>query len=92
MSKIWKFELAHGEQTLEMPKLEDVVHAGIDNTNTSCIWAQVDPSTDKRKFEVRVVATGEEFDREKWLHCKTWSQGPLVWHLLILRNGYWGAS
>lgn len=84
-SKIWKFELEPGEQSLRMPRLENIVHAGPDGNNNPCLWAQVNHDSNIGHYRFNVVATGEEFDSEKWVHCKTWAQGVLIWHLLRIR-------
>ena len=56
---------------------------GLDPDGLTSLWVQVKHDGPVGDYRVNVVATGQEFDSEKWTHCKTWAQGPFIWHLMI---------
>ena len=88
MTAIYKYPLEPGENTIEFPNFGVLAFAGKDGTGRSSVWAQVDPEQRTSPRKVKVVATGQEYDSNKWTYAFTWIDGPFVWHLLVEKDFY----
>lgn len=78
-----------GEQTVRLPKSAVLVHAGPDGLGIPCLWARVDEDEATEEKRIRIVATGEPYEKE-WTHMFTWMQRGFVWHMLVHKSFYEG--
>jgi len=68
---------------LRIAGFQDIVHVGEDGQGFPCIWAQVNPNQPEESWTFMLVATGQEFDADKWCHVRSFVQAnAVVWHLL----------
>lgn len=59
MTLVFKYPIYITEfQVISMPYGARIIHAGLDNENIPCVWAQVNPSGQKQDIKVWVVDTG----------------------------------
>lgn len=81
---IWKFSVAPGEFTLEMPRGAAVLSVQM-QAGEPVMWALVDSSrpTEARRFAV--YGTGHEISRGTGDFYGTFQMGPLVFHLFEMR-------
>lgn len=89
ISKIWKYPLKPGENEIELPYWAKLVHTGCDPSGKPCAWFTVSTPDGERTIvrELNLIATGQEFDGEKWRYHSTIHHydPPLfgfVWHVL----------
>lgn len=84
MANIFKYKIPVAQPfELRIPGFQDVVHVGEDGQGDACIWAQVNPSLPEEAWTFSLVATGQQFDADKWCHVKSFVQrSGLVWHLM----------
>lgn len=86
---IWKFPILPTNNKVEMPEDAEVLTAQMQGS-TLCIWALVDPSADKVKRDIVVVATGHEISKAEDLedsarrHVGTVQVGDLALHVFDL--------
>jgi len=83
MEKIYKYPLAVQElQLIEIPIGSRVLSAQAQG-DVPTIWAMHSQEEDKVNVEVRMVATGEEFEVEDWRFIDTVQIGSFVWHVFM---------
>lgn len=83
----YKIDPVEGAQVMMLPKMIQVVHAGVDGVGNYCFWARVDPTSKSVKKKVRMLATGERFTSD-WIYAFTWHDSELVWHLALHKDFY----
>lgn len=84
MRTIWKFRFEITDwQKVEMPSGAQVLHAGLDNFGSPCLWAIVDPSAPISPVEVRVIGTGNPMPEEHLHHVGTFNVSPFIWHVFV---------
>ncbi len=79
MKTIWKFTMADGIETFDMPVGARVVYVDLQAGQPN-IWFECDPSADKETRRFRVFGTGHNIPSNA-LHRGTFQQPPLVWHV-----------
>jgi hypothetical protein len=78
---VYKYKLDHGLVTLELPFAAQFLAADVQGFQWTA-WFQVDTDKPLTKREFQVFGTGHEMPSDcGWLHCATFFQGSLVWHL-----------
>lgn len=86
---IWKYTINSfaDEQTLMLPKKLEVVHAGLDADEKTCIWVRLESAMPKARKKIRIIGTGVHYD-DNWVYAFTWHNGPFIWHLLLHKDFY----
>jgi len=82
MKTIWKFPLKVTDvQTLEIP-LPATVRAVQVQSNTVCLWAEVDPESEKALVTILLAGTGHPLPEGKTRYISTFQLhgGSLVFH------------
>jgi hypothetical protein len=82
MQTVFKYPISMtSDVRLNMPEDAKIVQVGLDNTETPCVWALVDPDampTVKRKFGI--YGTGGRVP-DNCAFVDTFFQMPFVWHV-----------
>ena len=86
--KIFKYPIHPGLQDISLPRTAVLIFAGLDGVGDPCVWAQVDPDSKSFTRQIRVVATGEDYDEKAWIYAFSWVAAPLVWHLMVSKEFY----
>lgn len=84
MSQIFKYPLAlEPTQVLQLPIGARILTVKEQN-DVPTIWAVVDQTEQLADVQVKIVATGEEFELDPWRYMSTvlMSNG-LVWHIFM---------
>ncbi len=83
MARIYKYGLeAKLLQTVELPIGSQILSIQM-QFGRPTIWAMHEQNENKATVEVRLVATGEEFDIENWRYIETVQDGEFVWHIFM---------
>lgn len=72
---VWKFELRPWSAFIDMPRGARILRAGVDGTNTACVWALCNPDASKEPRYVVAVPTGGDVPRHATEYVDTF---PLV--------------
>jgi len=84
VSQVWKFELRHVSNIVEMP-IDSEVLCAKKQRDVPCIWVRVDPEKEKVKRRFLIVGTGHEIPESQFAHyVGTFfgdSVGSYVWHV-----------
>lgn len=84
--KIFKYSLTiTDEQTVEMPTGASVLSAQMQN-GSLCLWAVVNESNPVKKYRVKIVGTGNQFDNAAfWFggYVSTVQDRNFVWHVFV---------
>lgn len=81
--KIFKYRLAlqSGIQIRDLPSEGRLLHVDMQE-EALMLWAMVDPQSELKPHKFRVVATGEEVDKNLLHHhIGTVMDGAFVWHV-----------
>ena len=83
--QIWKFEINPNKVIVEMPKGAEILTIQTQN-GTPCIWALVNPESEKEKRHFEVYGTGHNIHYDmgivrKYINTFQLEGGLLVFHL-----------
>jgi hypothetical protein len=81
-STVWKYPLDEGAsvQEVHVQTATRVVHVGYDPAGVLAMWCEVDPSKNKRTWEIRLVPTGGEIP-DGFQYLGTFKKEWFVGHL-----------
>lgn len=81
-STIWKFPLKEVDvQEIQVPTATKPIHFGRDPAGALCMWAEVDPTKNKRTWIIHLVPTGGEIpDDDHLLYLGTFTHEWFVGH------------
>lgn len=67
--KIYKYNLAHGQNILEVPGFTGIQSVGRDGRDELALYCRVDTGDIRlHKITIQVIWTGEEFSTEHWAY------------------------
>lgn len=81
---IWKFPLTlvNGPQLIQMP-MDAVVRRVAMQGDSPCVWAEVDPESDRLTREFVVVGTGHRLPQGLFRYVGSCDHGVFVWHVYM---------
>ena len=83
MKTIWKFPLElTGVQTVMLPDFYDPLCVQAQN-GILCLWALVNPGCRQVPCEIRIVGTGQPFERAGLRYIGTCQIDSFVWHVFM---------
>ena len=80
MISIWKYPVAPGRQTVEMPGGAELLSVQMQGDQPT-LWARVDDQAAKVGRIISVVGTGHEAPHPKVPFIGTFQMGWMVWHV-----------
>lgn len=97
MKTIYKYPLMHtGFNYIEIPKEGQILSVGLDPHNSLCIWALVDPESERVDRRFYVAGTGwgipdEVLADNRWTFLGTTldQESNLIWHTFVEDNDLW---
>lgn len=79
---IWKFPLVlQSEQEILLPQEHKFIHAGLDPEGALCVWAEVQPNTEKGPRIISLRGTGHRLTGKEGPHIGSILQGSFIWHI-----------
>lgn len=82
MNTVWKFPIEIiAVQGVMMPPRAEIIHAGLDPAGDPCVWARVNPTTEKVERSICVTGTGGPIPEGENRHVGSFTHGPFVWHV-----------
>lgn len=94
MSKIYKYEVSFGVNKIQLPSCGHPVHFGaqikiVDKqyVTVMCVWFELyELGNLKDTWDLKVVATGEEYDYGTHMFTLVDNASGTVWHLIDVRD------
>ena len=77
---VWKFPLAPGRGTIQLPLFSTILHVDLDPDNAICLWAEVFPDNAKRTRTFDVLGTGHAVPSNA-KHVGSVRDAPFMWHV-----------
>lgn len=88
MKTIFKYNLdLIDKQEVEIPANGKILHFGLQDLESLCIWVLIDPANSKEKRHFKIYGTGRSIydESENYIGTVITSFG-LVWHLFEVNN------
>lgn len=82
MRRVFKYRIDIAEgQEIWIPSGARVIHVGLDQENSPCIWCEVDTEADPVPVRLSVHGTGCGILPEHGDHLGSFVSVPFVWHV-----------
>ena len=86
MKTVYKYEIKiQDEFVLELPKIGEGIHVGLDPNGQSSMWICHDTEEEKVMTKFYVRGTGHTVP-EDGIYINSWKDGPFMWHLFIAED------
>jgi hypothetical protein len=77
---VYKYPITIGRTDLNLPVEAKIVHVGLDPSGAPCLWAEVDPYSDRERRTFVIIGTGHGVP-EKATHIGSVVDEMYVWHV-----------